>query len=357
MAINRSDLTTPMARWQQLWPFMMAFVIGFGLAWIPGQGPEHPGLVLAAGVVIAAVAVSILMGGWSDVSELYTLIPVFGLCLAIDLLRAGSGNGSTAGYGSLLLVPVVWQALRRGQGVLIATIVMVSLTNVIAVLFLSSPVPAPAQWRSIILFTIVAATLGQTVHKLVQSRVELMAEITRLARTDTLTGLANRRTWDERFPEEVERATRRGLPLAVAIIDLDHFKAFNDTQGHQGGDRLLSSAAQTWAADLRTGDLLTRWGGEEFVLLMPATDEAEAATILDRLQLLTPEGQTFSAGVTVERFRPGVDVDLDAILHAADEAMYRAKETGRARTCFAPTRPLPADVIVLADTDPAHAAT
>jgi diguanylate cyclase (GGDEF)-like protein len=328
---------------------MLAYALGFAMAWIPGQGPEHPIYVAAAGVLIAVVAVSILLGGWQDVDEAYTLIPVVGLCLAVDLLRAGSGNGSTAGYGSLLLVPVVWQALRRQQRELTLTIVLVSITNVIAVLFLSSPVPAVAQWRAITLFTVVAATLGQTVHKLVQSRVELLTEISRMARIDPLTGLANRRTWDERFPEEVERATRRGLPLAVALIDLDRFKAFNDSRGHQAGDQLLVAAARVWAADLRTGDLLARWGGEEFALLMPATDEAEAASILGRLQAATPEGQSFSAGVTVERFRPGFDVDLDAVLHAADRAMYAAKDSGRARTCFAPTRPEPDGFVALTD--------
>lgn len=349
-----SDLTTPMARWRQLWPFIGAYALGFALAWMPSEGPEHPWYLAGAGLLIVVVGASILMGGWSNVPEICTLIPVVGLCLAVDLMRAASGNGSTAGFGSLLLVPVVWQALRRKQRELTLTVVLVSITNVIAVVFLSSPVPAAAQWRSIILFTLVAATIGQTIHKLVRGRAELLDEITRLARTDPLTGLANRRTWDERFPEEIERATRRGLPLAVALIDLDRFKAYNDEFGHQAGDDLLTGAAAVWSADLRTGDLLARWGGEEFALLMPATDEAEAATILERLQEATPSGQSFSAGVTVERFRPGFDVDLDAVTRAADRAMYQAKAAGRARTCFAPTRPDPEGLIVL--DDPANVA-
>jgi diguanylate cyclase (GGDEF)-like protein len=331
-----AELQTAGDRWRQMWPFMLAYALGFALAWLPSQGPENNLYMLGAGAIIVVVAASILLGGWTDVPELMTLIPVAGLCLAIDLMRAASGNGSTAGYGSLLLLPVVWQALRRTQLTLNLTIVLVSLTNVIAVVFLSSPVPAAAQWRSIILFTVVAATIGQTIHRLVQGRAELLDEITRLARTDPLTGLANRRTWDERLPEELERATRRGVPTAIALIDLDHFKAFNDHHGHQRGDDLLAGAAAAWAADLRTGDLLARWGGEEFALLLPATDLDEALAILERLQSQTPEDQSFSAGLIVERFRPGFDIDLDAVISGIDGALYAAKEGGRARTCLAP---------------------
>ncbi|MCU1370953.1 MAG: diguanylate cyclase [Ilumatobacteraceae bacterium] len=337
-----ADLATSGQRWRQMWPFMAAYAFGFALAWLPSQGPVHPWYMAGAGVIIVAVGASILLGGWTEISELLTLIPVAGLCLAVDLMRAASGSGSTAGYGSLLLLPVVWQALRRSQLTLNLTILLVSITNVIAVVFLSSPVPAAAQWRSIILFTVVAATIGQTVQRLVQGRVELLAEITRLARTDPLTGLANRRTWDERLPEEAERASRRSLPLAIAIIDLDRFKAFNDRFGHQRGDQLLVDAAAAWAADLRTGDLLARWGGEEFALLMPATDQDEAVAILERLQMQTPEEQTFSAGLAIERFLPGSEVDLDAVLRAIDGALYAAKEGGRARTRIA-QRPAPAD--------------
>ncbi|WP_421117936.1 GGDEF domain-containing protein [Aquihabitans daechungensis] len=331
------EFETPRQRWRQLWPFMFAYALGFVLAWLEPGGPENLRYMAIAGVIIVAVIVSILAGVWSRTSDIATLIPVAGACIAVDLMRAATG-GSGSGYGSLLLIPVIWQAMRRRQLELNLTIALVSIANVIAVGWISSPLSPGAQWRSVILFAVVAATIGQTIFRLVQGRADLLVQISQLARLDPLTGIANRRSWDDRFPEEAERASRGGLPLAVAMIDLDHFKAFNDRFGHQRGDALLREAAMAWGSELRTGDLLARWGGEEFALLLPATGPDAAAGILERLQAVTPEGQTFSAGYAVEQFRPGFDLDLDSLMQEADRAMYAAKAAGRARAVRAPER-------------------
>jgi diguanylate cyclase (GGDEF)-like protein len=115
--------------------------------------------------------------------------------------------------------------------------------------------------------------------------------------------------------------------LSVALLDLDRFKAFNDTHGHLVGDQMLKAAASAWSGALRTSDVLARWGGEEFVVLMPETSTADAGMVLARMAERTPMGQTFSAGlVTVDH-----DVDPDALVAAADEAVYRAKAGGRNR--------------------------
>ncbi len=100
-------------------------------------------------------------------------------------------------------------------------------------------------------------------------RAEFLSRLERVARTDDLTGLPNHRAWEEELPREVARAGREGSALCVAILDLDHFKDYNDRHGHQAGDLLLKEIAASWQQRLRATDLLARYGGEEFALGAP----------------------------------------------------------------------------------------
>ena len=151
------------------------------------------------------------------------------------------------------------------------------------------------------------------------------AKLETLAQHDALTGVANRRAWDARLPVEMDRARRAGTPLAVAMLDLDHFKGFNDQYGHQAGDQLLKSATIAWQSLLRSSDLLARYGGEEFAMLLPASTLGEAVEVLDRLRLATPLAQTFSAGVAMWH---GEEAS-DQLVARADKALYQAKRAGR----------------------------
>jgi GGDEF domain-containing protein len=108
-----------------------------------------------------------------------------------------------------------------------------------------------------------------------------------LARVDALTGIPNRRVWNEELPRELARARRSQLPLCVAILDLDHFKRFNDRHGHQAGDQLKASAA-SWQGIVRGTDLLARYGGEEFALLLPSCSLESALALADRLRGASP---------------------------------------------------------------------
>lgn len=147
------------------------------------------------------------------------------------------------------------------------------------------------------------------------------------ARTDELTGLPNRRTWDEELPRELARAKRAEAPIAVAMLDLDHFKKYNDSYGHPAGDRLLRAVAAGWVTRLRETDLLARYGGEEFGVVLPGCDIDSARQVLDELRVCMPDGTTCSIGVAVW---DGAE-SHEQLVSRADQALYDAKRGGRDR--------------------------
>jgi diguanylate cyclase (GGDEF)-like protein/PAS domain S-box-containing protein len=160
------------------------------------------------------------------------------------------------------------------------------------------------------------------------------AELTRLAETDALTGLANRRAFEARLEAEVRHAHRSGAPLSVVVLDLDHFKEVNDLHGHETGDLTLRQLAERMRASTRATDVIARLGGEEFAWLLPATDAEGARALADRLRRLiagTPFGiagtRTISGGVA----QLGTGDDGAALLRAADARLYAAKASGRDR--------------------------
>jgi diguanylate cyclase (GGDEF)-like protein len=155
---------------------------------------------------------------------------------------------------------------------------------------------------------------------------DLVVRLTDLASVDALTGALNRRGWDDALRRAFADGDR--TTVSVAVLDLDRFKDFNDSCGHQHGDRLLKEAAAAWRHELRAGDVLARYGGEEFAVLLPGTDLARAAAIADRLRAVMPGGQTCSAGVAQWDGREGPD----ALVRRADGALYEAKDAGRDRT-------------------------
>jgi diguanylate cyclase (GGDEF)-like protein len=162
--------------------------------------------------------------------------------------------------------------------------------------------------------------------------------------TDTLTGLHNRRYLERRLKEELARASRYRLPLSCLFLDADHFKRINDTRGHAVGDQVLAEMAQRVRACLRASDIATRYGGEEFALILPQTDAEEAVHLAERIRLeisstpIVNGGQPLSITVSVgvSRVLPSAhDRDLQALgrrlFAEADAALYQAKERGRNR--------------------------
>jgi two-component system cell cycle response regulator len=162
-----------------------------------------------------------------------------------------------------------------------------------------------------------------------------------MAITDALTGLSNRRYMESHLGTLVEQASARGKPLSALVIDIDYFKAINDTHGHDAGDDVLRDFALRLKRSIRGIDLACRYGGEEFVIVMPETDMAVAAMVAERLRrriaaepfAITQEGAqtipvTISIGIAGLR---GKDDSAASLLKRADQALYRAKRDGRNR--------------------------
>lgn len=179
--------------------------------------------------------------------------------------------------------------------------------------------------------------------KVHQRTAELEAANQRLATlsaTDALTGLANRRSFDQSWEAEWQRASRQGLPLAIAMVDVDQFKAYNDHYGHQAGDVCLKLVAQTLGSTAqRSGELVARYGGEEFVVVLPGLAGAEAAAAMERIRAAVQElglphakatvADVVTISIGVASCVPQVGQNSATLVEAADAAMYRAKSQGR----------------------------
>ncbi|HVF78369.1 MAG TPA: diguanylate cyclase [Solirubrobacteraceae bacterium] len=178
------------------------------------------------------------------------------------------------------------------------------------------------------------ALAAQIAHFLtiLSDRAQLVDRLQRLSTTDELTGLPNRRGWNEALERELARAQRNDEPLCLALLDLDRFKAFNDAHGHPAGDALLRDAAQQWKRLLRLSDVLARYGGEEFALVFPASPIHHALAVVERLRAATPRGLTASAGLAA--WRSGDS--QEQLVARADSALYEAKRRGRDQTVTAP---------------------
>jgi diguanylate cyclase (GGDEF)-like protein/PAS domain S-box-containing protein len=196
--------------------------------------------------------------------------------------------------------------------------------TVLGTLRVSWPVAAGAPGEGpLSVVELLAAELGAVLE---QQR--LLERLRDLARTDPLTGLANRRLWDERVAVELARAQRYERPLCVAALDLDRFKPYNDAHGHQAGDVLLREATAAWRGVLRGPDLLSRWGGDEFALLLPDCDLDCAEGIVSRLQEVTPGGEE-DVGCSAGLVRWEVGESAEQVIARADAALYAAKADGR----------------------------
>ena len=318
--------------------------------WRTTEGGPEGLLALAyplADVVLATALIALLvLGGWHPalgvvlMSELVMLVADFGY----DLLVITGEPTVTPGWlqalfllSPMIMAAAVWEptaatiadvpaghddALSRARIVGLALGVMVPSLLLTIVIWDGEPtalrllslgtfaVIGLVVWRVLLLFGLVR----RQQHDLAQQ-----------ARTDALTGLANRRTWDFESERAGGEAMTSGAPLSVAILDLDHFKDFNDSHGHQRGDVLLAACAQAWRTALPPGSFLARYGGEEFAVLLPGWGLSDAAALLDGVRAATPDRQTVSVGVAQWEAGESIGHTVDR----ADQALYAAKDGGR----------------------------
>ena len=276
--------------------------------------PDSPrALLLGVGAVALAGTVALVRAGsWLTTARLHSAIVVFTLLRSLlvavavtdrGLLLSALGFAWTAVYVAFFFPP----AVARRYAVLMSVSLGPSL--------LASPADAGASaWIAITLMIWVSITVLTPMN----------ARLRAAAHTDGLTGLLNRPGFSLAAARRRAMSARRGEPVAVAVIDLDDFKLVNDREGHAAGDRLLVELAAVWTASLRPGDLLARFGGDEFVLMLPGASRDQAAAVPDRLDRAHPAGWTAGAVPCAD------DESLDSAIERADASLYAAKQSRRA---------------------------
>jgi len=316
--------------WLRLLPWVAAGVLAFALLpLLPGGVSETANLI--AGALVPVIVIAALVVPWRRLPAWMQAVPPLVPFVMVALIRSVEESTQVA-YTPVVLLPVFWFALYGTRGQLLVSVIAVGLT-------LSVPTPAVegdnypvTEPGAALLWMTIAGITGFTISELVRQREKLEVSLELVARTDSLTGLPNRRAWDEALERELALADRTGAPICAALLDLDHFKEFNDLNGHQAGDEHLTATAQMWRERLRAADMIARYGGEEFAVLLTATAMPRAREVVESLRGSVPRTETVSAGIAEwDRSESGPE-----LVSRADRALYEAKRTGRDRAVAMP---------------------
>jgi len=186
--------------------------------------------------------------------------------------------------------------------------------------------------------------LAKTIYKMRDVLLQASKEKELLIRTDELTNLPNRRFFDERLPIEWDRAVRAAIPISTLMLDLDHFKKYNDTYGHLNGDKVLRTVSKIFTKELkRPADFAVRWGGEEFAIILPDTGSHGALYVAENIrknvenaEILLDNGAVtkITVSIGINTIIPTYGCSTNDFIRQADDALYKAKENGRNRVCM-----------------------
>jgi diguanylate cyclase (GGDEF)-like protein len=227
---------------------------------------------------------------------------------------------------------VIWVAYFFGGTATVLIVGWIGVVHAVALIELPEASSYLDRWFDVI---VPIGVVGAVVHALAQRNQQLLTAAQTDARMDGLTGLLNRRGFDERAPAQVSRAQRANTELAGVSFDIDYFKRINDEWGHDAGDRVLVRLGEIFEAESRDTDIVARMGGEEFTALLWGADREEAVAYAERIRDAFAKADlgvgriTLSAGVACGQ---GSTLELDRLLHEADSALYAAKAAGRDRS-------------------------
>lgn len=308
--------------------------------------PESLAWPLLIGRSIATLAFILLLALFNDQARqtqdsrqalllLFSIPSLFYLYSAVlfeQQALAGTAQALAATHAFLPFLVVAGLSIFPMTALEAAMLAMPILAAKAAASLLHWPVPDWPQvlgafWL-LLLITVVASLASM-------SQLAFIIVLVRNAIRDPLTGAFSRQSGIELLELQFILSARSGTPLAVAFLDIDHFKRVNDEFGHEAGDRALADVARGISAHLRTGDILVRWGGEEFVLIMPNIEAANALTALERMRAggigRRPEGAPLTVSIGIAERKADQAADWKTLVELADARMYEAKQAGRNR--------------------------
>ena len=295
--------------------YAMGGLVSLVALMLPQPSVSHVSVLRALGATALVTGLAVMVFGrrlppWSH----HLLVLVGSVIISATVLAAGGGASSLV-YGTLVVFIVVDTFFFFAWPVATLHTVLALVGGAVALAGTGETFTGQA----VILFGVVVAVSCATGY---------LANAASAAEVDVLTNLPNRRGFDRLLGDAMAAADRTGTSLLIALVDLDHFRLVNEQDGSSAGDRLLRAAAKAWAPMLRPGQVLARFGGDEFAILLPNCPSDRAAVLIDELRRALPDNRTSSAGMA--EWEPGDSASM--LINRADVALYDAKRAGRDRT-------------------------